>query len=104
MSVYVKPGLPTATRNGCSPIAAIQDRSIVTHSNVPSDTLLNWPISLGRHRTAYATRLFEQKVEAPVVQKLLGHADISTTSVYTHLTEPTQAALRRILDKLMTDL
>ena len=55
-------------------------------------------------RHSYATRLFEQKVEAPVVQKLLGHADISTTSVYTHLTEPTQAALRRILDKLMTDL
>jgi site-specific recombinase XerD len=55
-------------------------------------------------RHSYATRLFEQKVEAPVVQKLLGHADISTTSVYTHLTEPTQAALREFLDKLMTDL
>ena len=55
-------------------------------------------------RHSYATRLFEEKVETAIVQKLLGHADPSTTSIYTHLTEPTQAALRSILDKLMTDI
>jgi integrase/recombinase XerD len=55
-------------------------------------------------RHSYASRLFEEKVEAPVVQKLLGHADISTTTIYTHLTEATQAALRRLLNKLMTGL
>ena len=55
-------------------------------------------------RHSYATRLFEEKVETAIVQKLLGHADPSTTSIYTHLTEPTQAALRSILDKLMTEL
>jgi site-specific recombinase XerD len=55
-------------------------------------------------RHSYATRLFEQKVEAAVVQKLLGHAAISTTAIYTHLTEPIQASLRSVLDRLMTDL
>ncbi len=34
----------------------------------------------------------------------LGHASIDTTVIYTHLTEPTRASLRAILDKLMTGL
>jgi integrase/recombinase XerD len=55
-------------------------------------------------RHSYATRLFEQQVQPRVVQLLLGHADIGTTSKYQHLTEPTKASLRAILDKLMTGL
>jgi integrase/recombinase XerD len=55
-------------------------------------------------RHSYATRLMEQDVQTRVVQILLGHADISTTTKYQHLTEPTKAVLRDILDKLMTGL
>ena len=55
-------------------------------------------------RHSYATRLLEKDVQPRVVQILLGHAHVSTTMKYQHLTEPTQAALRAILDKLMTDL
>ena len=36
--------------------------------------------------------------------RLLGHASIGTTAIYTHLTEPTRAKLKAILDKLMTGL
>jgi integrase/recombinase XerD len=36
--------------------------------------------------------------------RLLGHASINTTKVYTHLTEPTRASLKAILDPLMTGL
>jgi site-specific recombinase XerD len=52
-------------------------------------------------RHAYATRLFERKVDTRVVQVLLGHESIATTTIYTHLTEPTRASLRKLLDTVM---
>ena len=55
-------------------------------------------------RHSYATRLFEHNVDIRAVQILLGHASIGTTTLYTHLTAPAQAALRTLLDGLMDGL
>jgi len=55
-------------------------------------------------RHSYATRLFEAEVDVRAVQILLGHANIGTTTIYTHLTEPAQASLRTLLDGVMSGL
>ena len=55
-------------------------------------------------RHSYATQLLEQGVELRIVQILLGHASLKSTTIYTHLTEPGRQRLHTLLDDLMAGL
>jgi integrase/recombinase XerD len=55
-------------------------------------------------RHSFATQLLQKGVDIRIVQMLLGHASLRSTEIYTHLTEPMRADLRRILGEIFTGL
>jgi integrase/recombinase XerD len=75
-----------------------------TFKKVIAETGIKARVTPHSLRHSYATRLLEAGVNLRIVQILLGHASIGTTAVYTHLTEPTRAELKTLLDKLMAGL
>jgi site-specific recombinase XerD len=52
-------------------------------------------------RHCFATHLMDEGTEVRYIQELLGHADIKTTLIYTHVTNYSLSKIQSPLDRLM---
>ena len=58
-------------------------------------------VSCHTFRHSFATHLLENGVNIRVVQELMGHADVKTTEIYTHVMAKDISAVSSPLDRLI---
>jgi integrase/recombinase XerD len=101
---YLEEARPGMARRGVSPFLFLSNRGARLTSSGLWGLVRRHAVAAGvEHvltphvlRHSFATHLLERGVDLRSLQAMLGHADISTTQIYTHITSE---RLRRIYDK-----
>ena len=102
---YIRDGRPHMVRRRAAPWLFVNARDGKALSRVGFWKVLkqygrraNLPRSLSPHvvRHSFATHLLERGADLRAIQMMLGHADLSTTQIYTHVLE---ARLRSVYDR-----
>jgi site-specific recombinase XerD len=65
---------------------------------------LNKPATIHTLRHSYATHLLEAGVNLRQIQSYLGHDSLTSTAIYTHLTQKGQANAVAVINQVMADL
>ena len=82
------------------PIGSVQD----AFRKAVQDSRIGKVAHVRTLRHSYGTHLLEERVPLQIIQAYLGHTDIRTTTIYTHLTPQVQEDAAATINRIMDDL